>query len=510
MKKFILFYETAKFPLKILFLASVFIFIGTITMHNYTQDLVSAGSIGESILALFSYLGVFLAKNFPLILLVAIVGRTFASYSFALFAGIIGYIVFNVSTMIFAPTDFPIDTYQSILGLQMHSLTSSGLEVIKMPINTGIFGAIIVGLLTNHTFMKNREKRLYGVLGFIENELYNLLAVIIKCIIAGVIISYAWIGVVWVVDGLVAFISNDITDPFRMFVYTISEKVFNIVGLDDLIRAPFLFTDSGGSILGANLEKISGDSLIWMNQISTQIFKEGIGRFGTTTYIVSIFAMPAFILAVYSQITSKAERKKYIIFTLFAMMISMISGNTIAIEIFMLLTSPILFLLHLVLIGLLSAGFLFSDVTLGIATNSQSFLAQGNLLDFIYYGGIPALKEPVIIITIVGIIVALIYFFVTKYYYHNASLRRNVSTSLPFAISDFIEAIGGRDNIEDIDSSLSRVTVQLVDCSKVNLEKIKQLGASGIVEKRNGYTFIFGAISKRIHSEIVDNQNNIN
>ncbi|MDR3215224.1 MAG: hypothetical protein LBT75_02980 [Bacilli bacterium] len=73
---------------------------------------------------------------------------------------------------------------------------------------------------------------------------------------------------------------------------------------------------------------------------------------------------------------------------------------------------------------------------------------------------------------------------------------------LPFEIAVLIKALGELDNIKEIDAKLSKVNVKVKDPLLVDITTIKELGASGIIEKSNSYTFIFGNISEIISKEI--------
>ncbi|MEG0284117.1 MAG: PTS transporter subunit EIIB [Erysipelotrichales bacterium] len=69
---------------------------------------------------------------------------------------------------------------------------------------------------------------------------------------------------------------------------------------------------------------------------------------------------------------------------------------------------------------------------------------------------------------------------------------------LPFALEILLENLGGIENIESVDSSRSKVSFKLKDNEKINIEKINELGASGIVETSSGVSLIFGDISQTI------------
>lgn len=60
-----------------------------------------------------------------------------------------------------------------------------------------------------------------------------------------------------------------------------------------------------------------------------------------------------------------------------------------------------------------------------------------------------------------------------------------------------IEAVGGFDNIEDVDACATRLRLALVDDKKVNEKRLKELGAAGLVKLGDGgVQVIFGGKSQ--------------
>ncbi|MDH6603644.1 phosphotransferase system IIB component [Bacilli bacterium PM5-9] len=105
-----------------------------------------------------------------------------------------------------------------------------------------------------------------------------------------------------------------------------------------------------------------------------------------------------------------------------------------------------------------------------------------------------------IIIAAVAIILLVICFFIYKAMSNNKVSSNK--TDLPFDINDLLAAIGSENNIIETNASTSKIAFKLNDTSLVDVEKIKNMGASGIVETKDGFTFIFGNISKNIENEI--------
>ena len=67
-----------------------------------------------------------------------------------------------------------------------------------------------------------------------------------------------------------------------------------------------------------------------------------------------------------------------------------------------------------------------------------------------------------------------------------------------------VELLGGKDNIIETETNLSRFKVTLKDVSKANKEGIQKLGAKGIVEVDNQLKIILGPESKQLKKYIDD------
>ena len=71
-------------------------------------------------------------------------------------------------------------------------------------------------------------------------------------------------------------------------------------------------------------------------------------------------------------------------------------------------------------------------------------------------------------------------------------------------INKLVQLLGGKDNILDTESNMSRFKVTLKDVSIVDKEGIQKLGAKGIVEIDNQLKIIFGPDSRELKRYIND------
>ena len=73
-----------------------------------------------------------------------------------------------------------------------------------------------------------------------------------------------------------------------------------------------------------------------------------------------------------------------------------------------------------------------------------------------------------------------------------------------FEINKLVQALGGKDNIIDVQMNLSRLKVTVKDTTLVNKEGIQKLGAKGIVEIDNQLKILFGPNSKQLKKYMID------
>lgn len=65
------------------------------------------------------------------------------------------------------------------------------------------------------------------------------------------------------------------------------------------------------------------------------------------------------------------------------------------------------------------------------------------------------------------------------------------------------EALGGRENIRDIDACFTRLRVEVSDVSQINEDELKALGAAGVVKVKNNIQAIFGGRSDLYKNELL-------
>ena len=69
---------------------------------------------------------------------------------------------------------------------------------------------------------------------------------------------------------------------------------------------------------------------------------------------------------------------------------------------------------------------------------------------------------------------------------------------------EVIAALGAAENIEDVDACITRLRVSVKDKDKVDRDKLKAIGAAGIIEVDGGVQVVYGAKAILYKNIIVD------
>lgn len=98
------------------------------------------------------------------------------------------------------------------------------------------------------------------------------------------------------------------------------------------------------------------------------------------------------------------------------------------------------------------------------------------------------------------IIVAVICYFVFMSYMKKKTPKKITRSTID--IGKLVTALGGKENIVSSTHSPSKLSVVLNDNKKADIEMIKSLGASGIVEGKDSLSLIFGKSSEAIDNDL--------
>ncbi|MRI68773.1 PTS glucose transporter subunit IICBA [Gracilibacillus thailandensis] len=446
--------------------------------------------IVQKVLEVMSEAGGIVFDNLPLLFAVGVAIGLAKGDGVAGLAAIIGYLIMNVTMSVFGGiTDGMTEeaAYESVLGIPT--------------LGTGVFGGIIVGILAAYMYNRFFDIELPQFLGFFAGKRFVPIITAFSSLLLGIVMYLVW---PFAQEGLnaVSHFMLETNRTLSTFVFGVVERALIPFGLHHIFYSPFWF--EFGTYTSAAGDVIRGDQTIFFEQL-----KDGVdftaGNFMTGKFPFMMFGLPAAALAIYH--TAKPERKKVVGGIMFsAALTSFLTGITEPLEFSFLFVAPLLFAIHTVFAGLSFMTMYLLDVKIGMTFS-------GGLIDYILFGIMPNRTDWWWVI-IIGLIFSVIYYFGFRF----AIQKFNLATpgredeaqdaeedgevdDRPFEI---LEAMGGKENITNLDACITRLRVSVDDKGKVNKDRLKQLGASGVMEVGNNIQAIYGPVSDTIRGQMQD------
>lgn len=492
------------FPLKLLFVGIVMIALSSLVLNSNTSVFFSMNNTYVTIFAhLLKSIGNFIVIHFPLLVMLKMLARR-NGQGVGVVSGVLGYVVFLTVTMFLSRQNLPSAAYDSILGLSFNTASVSGMSgLIQYPLQTGLIGALCVGLASRIAYQKSRGKLRYGIFSFIDRDTYALILSAFYSLVLGVLFSWIWPYLIDALYMVFDFIASDISNPINMFVYGIFDRILSVFNMGGIIRYAFWFTEMGGTWQDMTGTSYAGDVAVWMAQAARNLYPAGFGRFITPYYVLNLFAIPGMIFALYTTFTDKIEKRRVRMMFVICLLVSLITGVILPLEILLLVTAPLLFVMHIFVTGIIFGVCQVMNLNLGfIFTGKTAAAMPGNIFDLLIYIRNINAYQTIVGILISGVICFVTYFLMTKMYYTFLALDLFNTGQTRKKVDGFAAAVGGVENIKMVNSSPFRLYVQVHDSNLIDYNQFKQLGASKILETRAGYAIDFGAGSTIYRREL--------
>lgn len=476
-------------------------FVGMLLLglgNNFT----STNSIITTILKAFTFTGGLIKTFFPLYMIINVVGKRHED-SVPEIGGVVGYLIFIITTMFIANQNFPEYCYLQI------SLPLMDMGITALPLRTGFIGAFLVIVITIGIYKISRQRLNYGLLTFINNDAWFIIMNSLLCFLAGVLVCLAYPYAVNILSRAMRFVSNNAANPASMFLYGVMERVMEVCGLQDLLHYNFWFGSYGG-IWQDGAVTYAGDVAIWSAQYAQNALRLGTGRYITPYYIINFFVVPAVAIAIYCQFTNKVERRRYAGLIVLAIIVSILAGSLAPLEMLMLVISPMMLILLILVTSSINAVMQMVEIYLGYTySGGLAFATPGNLLSFLTIS--TRISNNVMRkIIMIGLIYAAIGFVAVFLYYNVLAEDFLDGKSRRLKIKQFISALGGISNIRIVDGSPFSLSVALYDNAKVNENALLDLGAYRVRELYFCYYVDYGpgslAICRGIRKELKDYQ----
>ena len=396
-------------------------------------------------------------------------------------AAVVGYAVMLATMGVMAPLLG--HTPVSIMGIQS--------------IETGVFGGILIGAVAAILFNRFYRINLPPYLGFFAGKRSVPILTAGAAVLLGIVLSLVWPPIGDQINHFSKWAASG--NPALAFaLYGVVERSLIPFGLHHIWNVPFFF-EVGQYVDPTTHTVIRGE----INR-----FVAGDPTAGNLAggYLFKMWGLPAAALAIWR--TAKPENRKRIGgLMISAALTSFITGITEPIEFAFLFVAPVLYGIHALLAGVayfvcielgikhgttFSHGLIDYIVLYPHSTRGWWYLWLGPLWAAMYY--------------------ALFYTLITRLNLKTpgredddvARATAPTGASGDSMAEGLIAAFGGAGNIRGLDACITRLRVDLFDPSKADSDRLKGLGATGVMRVGNGVQAVFGTRSENLKTDMED------
>lgn len=433
----------------------------------------------------------------------------------ATFASIIGFILFHTTIRSFLGlkgVNAETTSIEYLMGQGMSALeatqknaaydTVMGIFTYRM----SIFGGIIVGLWTGMIHNRFHETQLPTAFSFFSGKRFVPIMMVVTIPFLAIVMFFVWPLFNMVINGFGALLAS--AGAFGTFIYGFLERLLIPTGLHHILNQLIRFTPIGGSAM-IDGQQVSGalnifNTLLMQAEPDMDVMRQATRFLTQGTHPFMVFGLPAACYAMYKTALPKNKQKVKGIL-LAAGLTSLFTGITEPIEFSFFFISPLLWLFHAFMAGM---SFLINTL-LGVCIGN----AGGGLIDLMLFGVLRGPQTKWLLNVVIGLIYAVIYFFVFKW----AIVKFNIKTPGREDETDevvdtdevtelgngIMDALGGKENILEIDNCISRLRLVLKDTSIVNDALLKRTGSLGIIKiNENNIQVVYGTKVEKAAAEL--------
>ena len=433
----------------------------------------------------------------------------------ATFASIIGFILFHTTIRFFLGlkgVNAETTSIEYLMGQGMSALeatqknaaydTVMGIFTYRM----SIFGGIIVGLWTAMIHNRFHETQLPTAFSFFSGKRFVPIMMVVTIPFLAIVMFFVWPLFNMVINGFGALLAS--AGAFGTFIYGFLERLLIPTGLHHILNQLIRFTPIGGSAM-IDGQQVSGalnifNTLLMQAEPDMDVMRQATRFLTQGTHPFMVFGLPAACYALYKTALPKNKQKVKGIL-LAAGLTSLFTGITEPIEFSFFFISPLLWLFHAFMAGM---SFLINTL-LGVCIGN----AGGGLIDLMLFGVLRGPQTKWLLNVVIGLIYAMIYFFVFKW----AIVKFNIKTPGREDETDevvdtdevtelgngIMDALGGKENILEIDNCISRLRLVLKDTSIVNDALLKRTGSLGIIKiNENNIQVVYGTKVEKAAAEL--------
>lgn len=360
----------------------------------------------------------------------------------------------------------------------------------KRLVDTGVLGGILAGAVVAYMFQRFYRIKLPEYLGFFSGKRFIPIISGFSAIFLGGILAFIWPP-----------IGNAVQTFSQWAAYQNSVAAFTIYGVVERALVPFGLHH----IWNVPFQMQIGE---YVNSVG-QVFHGDIPRYiaGDPTagklsggFLFKMYGLPAAAIAIWHSATFE-NRAKVGSIMISAALTAFLTGITEPIEFTFMFSAPFLYAIHAILAGLAFP----ICILLGIR-DGTSF--SHGLIDFIILSGN---SSRIWLFPLVGICYGIIYYIIFRFLIVKLSLKtpgrgsefnEKILLSGPEMSAALIATFGGKNNIVNLDSCITRLRVNVEDINKVDKKGLQKLGAAGVVISGSGVQAIFGTQSDNLKTDM--------
>ncbi|WP_298440507.1 PTS transporter subunit EIIC [uncultured Ferrimonas sp.] len=354
-------------------------------------------------------------------------------------------------------------------------------------LNTGVLGGVVIGLMTSWVYREFHQIELPAMFAFFSGRRFVPLVNVLAGMMVGIVMALLWPTLQHLLDQF----SNWAIYQRPMLawgLYGAIERLLIPLGFHHIWNLPFFY--EVGQYAGPNGQIINGE---------LSRFLAGDPQAGHLAggYLIKMFGLPAAALAIWRSADPR-QRQQAGSIMLSAAITSWFTGVTEPIEFAFLFISPSLFLVHALLTGSAYVVAIAVDLHMGMVF-SQGFI---DLLLYFH------LADNVGQLLWLGPLYGVLYYVV----FRTVIVRLNLPTlgrgSKPVKqtstehAAQMLHALGGADNIKNIDACLTRLRLALHKPQYLNRAALMALGAKGVLSHGEGVQIVLGPQADRIGEQL--------
>ncbi len=396
----------------------------------------------------------------------------------AVFASVVGYLSLIITMNIWLVLTGKLAD-AAVMG-QAGQIKVLGIQTL----NISAAGGIITGLIAAWATDKFYNLELPTAFAFFSGKKSVSIIMVGLMIAVGATLPFIWEVLV---QGLMK-LSSVFLSPVGPFFTAGGERLFIPFGLHHVWNVLFRFTEAGGTYV------IDGQTFVGVVPALTEVlFKQGPGteywammpsltRFmAQQQMLVTLFLFPAIALAIYK--TSKAENRAEVKSMLVTMVLTAMLGNvTEPLEFTFVFIAPLLYLIYAIIVGIGAVLLSFAGVAIGYI--------RGTIFDFTIFGLLYE-RTNWIFLVLIGAGLAVVTFFIFRWAILRFDIKtpgREESSNLKNTLIKekrygeiaeiLIEALGGKQNIRNVDNCITRMRIDVEEVNKIDKELMSESGCT--------------------------------